>query len=566
MFGKVWNQEKLHLQPQGENIFIVRKDDGTIHFMFSDRKIIRIDYLLSDSQYHYVMLIWPTETKIAPFVIPSQVETQAYKAPEKRQEKVKVKLVQKMLQEQKSELKQEVKEELNRTYLEIILEQEELNKCLMEGLVENLGQMLRASIAGSSGTLPSIEDRKSTAQISEVPEQEKQREKEKTKPRIKSDVLIKESEWKKTWYRSNEPGFTLEEIAMIPDMSTPKRNPTDEPHPNCVNIQTVRSPRSLRSSLSATEEGELPDYESEEDWDSEEGKRRRRVKPGPMVSNPVQSVQLNTHKRDEIKETRKIDVEALIEQKVSEKVDSFMKEKSKVNESSNSIVNLTDKIQVEVFEKYSGTNRVYKLTASSKFGLFDDYLKSELRTKKLEYVLSTNQPESVSETKLADDKHKVRDIIINHIDEKYYAKIIDLKEPREILVKLKEYKRLETRMTSVSARKDLYETRFNLKRERAPEFWDKFEEKVRIYENVPDADKISEKEKRDIFMHAMREVVPGIEVFNCLNRQTIGQDVSYSGLKDYLLQVESTTKQQIPVTAMYSRRGYRTDSGRCRGD
>ena len=85
----------------------------------------------------------------------------------------------------------------------------------------------------------------------------------------------------KTWQKSNKPGFTLEEIAMIPDTSTPKRKPTkDEPHPNWVNIQTVRSPRSPRSSLSAPEDGELPDYESEEDWDSEEGKRRRRVKPG----------------------------------------------------------------------------------------------------------------------------------------------------------------------------------------------------------------------------------------------------------------------------------------------
>ena len=47
----------------------------------------------------------------------------------------------------------------------------------------------------------------------------------------------------------------------------------------------------------------------------------------------------------------------------------------------------------------------------------------------------------MSETKLVDDKHKVRDIIIiNHI-EKCYAKIFDIKEPREILVKLKEYKR-----------------------------------------------------------------------------------------------------------------------------
>ena len=89
--------------------------------------------------------------------------------------------------------------------------------------------MLQACLTGGSGILPSIEDRRSTAQISEVPEQKKKREKEKIKPRIKSDVLIKasestmaegreqESERKKTWLRSNEPGFTPEEIAMFPD-------------------------------------------------------------------------------------------------------------------------------------------------------------------------------------------------------------------------------------------------------------------------------------------------------------------------------------------------------------
>ena len=75
VFGKVWNQEKLHLEHQGENVLIVRKDDGTMHFMFSDRKIVRVDHLLSDPQYYYVISIWPAETKIVPFVIPSLVET-----------------------------------------------------------------------------------------------------------------------------------------------------------------------------------------------------------------------------------------------------------------------------------------------------------------------------------------------------------------------------------------------------------------------------------------------------------------------------------------------------------
>ena len=80
--------------------------------------------------------------------------------------------------------------------------------------------------------------------------------------------------------------------------------------------------------------------------------------------------------------------------------------------------------------------------------------------------------------------------------------------------------------------------RYNPKREKAAEFWDKFDEKIRMYENVPDAGKMPEKEKRDIFIHAATDAVPGIEVFNCLNRQTAGSEVSYSGLKDYLLQVE----------------------------
>ena len=43
--------------------------------------------------------------------------------------------------------------------------------------------------------------------------------------------------------------------------------------------------------------------------------------------------------------------------------------------------NLTDKIQVEVTEKISGNNTVYKLIENLKFELFEDYLRSELKTK-----------------------------------------------------------------------------------------------------------------------------------------------------------------------------------------
>ena len=89
-----------------------------------------------------------------------------------------------------------------------------------------------------------------------------------------------------------------------------------------------------------------------------------------------------------------------------------------------------------------------------------------------------------------------------------------------------------------------------------------------MYENVPEAGKIAEKEKRDIFMHAVVESVLGVEVFNCLSRQTTGKDVTYEGLKDYLLQVESATTptsfKEISNTAMLARGPFRAGSSRGR--
>ena len=57
----------------------------------------------------------------------------------------------------------------------------------------------------------------------------------------------------------------------------------------------------------------------------------------------------------------------------------------------NSVNNLTDRIQVEVTEKMSGTNRAYKLTTNLKFEIFEDYLKFDLKTKRLEYIIDENE-------------------------------------------------------------------------------------------------------------------------------------------------------------------------------
>ena len=287
-------------------------------------------------------------------------------------------------------------------------------------------------------------------------------EKEKTKPKIVSNIILprspfisagpsqtqKHEDGYERLQESTRRTFSKEEFEIIPDMTPEKpeeKAGMGNPDPRWAPIQVASSPNTHGSTL---EEGEL--VETEEDWDAPDGKRRIRVRHTDEVSSFAL-------KNNFISKLRETELEKYIDEKVYEKVDSFLKEKNRLNKSAHSLINLTDKIQVQVSEEMSGTNRVYKLTANLTFEMFEDYLRSELKTKRLEYILDKEKCTNVPESKLTDDIDRVRDIIINHIDIYYYTKIVDLREPSEIIIKLKEYKRLETRVTSVSARKDLYD-------------------------------------------------------------------------------------------------------------
>ena len=70
-------------------------------------------------------------------------------------------------------------------------------------------------------------------------------------------------------------GFTQEEIDGFPDMRKDGNKQTGDPDPRWVKIQAASSPKSRQST---PEDGEIIQYESEEDWDSGEGKRRKRVR------------------------------------------------------------------------------------------------------------------------------------------------------------------------------------------------------------------------------------------------------------------------------------------------
>lgn len=103
-----------------------------------------------------------------------------------------------------------------------------------------------------------------------------------------------------------------------------------------------------------------------------------------------------------------------------------------------------------------------------------------MRTIDLLYVIDKNvkPPEGLNDSIAEKHKFKIRDIIINRVDKIYHSKMLHIKEPLNIINKLKEFKRCEVNVTSVIARKQLYSLQYEVNRETAMQFLDRFEEIV----------------------------------------------------------------------------------------
>ena len=76
-----------------------------------------------------------------------------------------------------------------------------------------------------------------------------------------------------------------------------------------------------------------------------------------------------------------------------------------------------------------------------------DYFSSELLAIDLLYIVDSTikHNDKIDELTLEKHKFKVRDILINRIDQHYYSRLINIKDPVEMLDKIKELKRCESR-------------------------------------------------------------------------------------------------------------------------
>ncbi|XP_058810510.1 uncharacterized protein LOC131675515 [Phymastichus coffea] len=255
--------------------------------------------------------------------------------------------------------------------------------------------------------------------------------------------------------------------------------------------------------------------------------------------------------------------------KIQKLIESEVKRATKKsNQNEITVEDLKNTLKLEFLNKGANNfKRDYKLNNNMKFELFLDYFSSELRANNLQHIIDEKTDFSKFETKILEEqKFKVRDILINHLDSNYHNKIINLKEPIGILKTLKEFKRCENNVTSQSVRKTIYTMQYIIGKTKAAEFCENFEDTIRNYENCPGATPLSDDEKRDAFFGAVMVSVPSIQNIEFLTKTTKGRNLTYEELKVLVLQEEATRNQGASATNVVRSANYTGARGSRQGN
>ncbi|KAL7292067.1 hypothetical protein TKK_0014343 [Trichogramma kaykai] len=212
-------------------------------------------------------------------------------------------------------------------------------------------------------------------------------------------------------------------------------------------------------------------------------------------------------------------------------------------------LNASDKIQIELSGGGNMGRREYKLNQEVTYDLFMDFLTSELTLRDLIHIIDSSKGtgKDLTPEKLEKSTFLGRDIIINRIDTSYYSKISHLREPVEMLEKIKEIKLNETIITPSVLRKRLYNIRYQPKQEKAGAFWDSFDEIVRMYDRSPGVQKLSESEVRDALFDAVVYALPDITQTQFLYKHSTRNLLNIAQIKDYIIQQESALEERKEI-------------------
>lgn len=268
-------------------------------------------------------------------------------------------------------------------------------------------------------------------------------------------------------------------------------------------------------------------------------------KENPIINDPSEV-------RDNKRKTEDLEVgKSTIEVKKMKPSNEGNVETSSENKSVNSInlnkkINSTEKmVEQEVVGAKFNIKRNYQLKKDSNFNIWLDYLKSELMSNDLLEIIEPNNEntQNWSAASLAKMKNWVRDIIINRLEEKYHKKIINIREPLEILKILRSSRKSEVNVTHTSVRTRLYAIRMK-KDETVNDFSDRFDAIVREYEACEEIIKSTEQKIRSAFYQAVSSAVPELRNADLIKKQTTGQEMNLEEIKSYILQLEAEKSQR----------------------
>ncbi|XP_015120754.1 DNA repair protein RAD50-like [Diachasma alloeum] len=252
----------------------------------------------------------------------------------------------------------------------------------------------------------------------------------------------------------------------------------------------------------------------------------------------------NDSSENNIVETDELDVKTqnLIKRQIDKLKSQILSQNSGSNQDE-SVKLVADTIKQSLVDKGSAVKRDYKIEYNTRFEHFYDFFKSEVRSQKLLHVLDDKREIKVDKSILEEQKYKVRDILINHIDKNHHSKVVTMQDPIEIVAKLKEIKRVENNISSYTVRQEISNMKYVIGQTTATEFCKMFEEAIRKYENSEDANPLFPNEVREAFNNAIIKAVPMVQYLQSTAKIKREKPPTYEQLKLVIMQEEATRKQ-----------------------
>ncbi|CAB0042926.1 unnamed protein product [Trichogramma brassicae] len=131
----------------------------------------------------------------------------------------------------------------------------------------------------------------------------------------------------------------------------------------------------------------------------------------------------------------------------------------------------------------------------------------------------------------------VQSLIISRVDKSYQSKLINIKNPHELLSKIQEIRKVKNNLNVYSLKKDIYNITMK-KNESANDFCNRFDNMLKLYDSCDPKDKFTEYDKAPAFYNATQERCTELRSLVKLRKLNNENELTIEEMKSCLLQDE----------------------------